>query len=182
MVHRQISALGTIHDAASSTLGSILPNALHCMLLSMLPSTLSKRSQVHSKGVLKHAPNCIGCILPACKTIRSQVHSRIRSQVHSQLHTMAHSASQLLTREEDEEEEEELSVDPNRRGSYGLIYERERRKTPCRLPKPKPNAEYQCRALLLAMGAGEAHGGRKPLASCPGPPASNTREATGPNP
>ena len=75
-----------------------------------------------------------------------------------------------------------MSVDPNRRGSYGLIYERERRKTPCRLAKPEPNAEYQCRALLLAMGAGEANVGRKPPASCPSPPAPNTREATGSNP
>jgi hypothetical protein len=37
-------------------------------------------------------------------------------------------------------------------------------KTQCRLPKPEPNAEYQCHALLLAMGAGEANGGRKPPA------------------
>jgi hypothetical protein len=36
--------------------------------------------------------------------------------------------------------------------------------------------------LLLSMGAGEAKGGRKPPASCPSPPAPNTREATGPNP
>jgi len=51
------------------------------------------------------------------------------------------------------EEEDELSVDPKRRKNYRLIYERERRKAQCRLPKPEPNAEYQCRALLLAMGA-----------------------------
>jgi len=38
---------------------------------------------------------------------------------------------------------------------------RERRKTQCRLPKPEPNAEYQCRTLLLAMGAGEADGGKR---------------------
>jgi len=79
-------------------------------------------------------------------------------------------------------EEAQLSVDPKRRKNYRLIYKRERRKTQCRLPKPEPNAEYQCRALLLAMGAGEANGGRKPPASCPSPPAPNTREATGPNP
>jgi len=66
--------------------------------------------------------------------------------------------------------------------NYGLIYERERRKTECRLPKPEPNAEYQCRALLLTMGAGEADGGRKPPATCPSPQAPNTRDATGPNP
>jgi hypothetical protein len=41
------------------------------------------------------------------------------------------------------------------------LYTKERRKTPCRLPKPKLNAEYQCRALLVAMGAGEADGGRR---------------------
>ena len=42
-----------------------------------------------------------------------------------------------------------------------LIYERERRKTQCWLPKLEPYDEYQCRALLLAMGAGEADGGRR---------------------
>jgi len=46
------------------------------------------------------------------------------------------------------------------RENYRLIYERERRKTPCRLPKPEPKAEYQCRALL-SMGADEAGGGRR---------------------
>jgi len=30
------------------------------------------------------------------------------------------------------------------RENYRLIYEKERRKTPCRLPKPEPKAEYQC--------------------------------------
>jgi len=68
------------------------------------------------------------------------------------------------------------------REDYRLIHERERRKTPCRLPKPEPKAEYQCRALLLSMGAGEADGGGQPPASCPSPPASKTKEATGPNP
>jgi len=37
----------------------------------------------------------------------------------------------------------------------------ERRKTQCRLPKPEPNAEYQCRTLILTMGAGEADGGKR---------------------
>jgi len=32
------------------------------------------------------------------------------------------------------------------------------------------------------VGVGKANGGRKPPASCPSPPAPNTREATGPNP
>jgi len=41
-----------------------------------------------------------------------------------------------------------------------LIYEREGRKTPCRLPKPEPKAEQQCRALTLGTGAGEAGRGR----------------------
>jgi len=48
------------------------------------------------------------------------------------------------------------------RANYRLIYERERRKTTCRLPKPERKAEYQCRALLT-MGAGEAEGGRRGL-------------------
>jgi hypothetical protein len=47
------------------------------------------------------------------------------------------------------------------RENYKLIYKKERRKTPCRLPKPEPKAEYQCRALLLSMGVGEAGGGRR---------------------
>jgi len=87
------------------------------------------------------------------------------------------------------------------RKNYKLIYERERRKTPCRLPKPEPKAEYQYRALLLSMGvreadggrrgrwgqarlvgAGEACGGGQPPASCPSPLASKTKEASGPNP
>jgi len=47
------------------------------------------------------------------------------------------------------------------RENYRLIYERERRKTLCRLPKPEAKAEYQCRAHLLIMGPGEANGGRR---------------------
>ena len=30
-----------------------------------------------------------------------------------------------------------------------------------RSPKPEPNAEYQCRAVLLVMGAGEADRGKR---------------------
>jgi hypothetical protein len=59
------------------------------------------------------------------------------------------------------QEDDELSVHPKRRENYELIYERERKKTQCRLPKPEPNAVYQCRALLLAMGAGEADRGKQ---------------------
>jgi len=54
-----------------------------------------------------------------------------------------------------------LSVDPKRRENYGLIYEIERRKGQCQLPKLEPNAKYQCQALLLAMGADETDGGRR---------------------
>jgi len=32
------------------------------------------------------------------------------------------------------------------------------------------------------MGADEVYGGSKPPASCPSPPASKTKKATGPNP
>ena len=68
----------------------------------------------------------------------------------------------MLTREDDgeEDEEDELSVYPKRRKTMDL-YMKERRKTQCRLPKPEPNAEYQCRAVLLAMGAGEADRGKR---------------------
>jgi hypothetical protein len=62
----------------------------------------------------------------------------------------------LLTQDDDE-----LSVDPKRRKNYGHIYERERWKTHYGLPKPEPNAKYQCGALLLAMGASEADGGKQ---------------------
>jgi hypothetical protein len=34
----------------------------------------------------------------------------------------------------------------------------------------------------IPVGADEANGGGKPPASCPSPPASKTKEATGPNP
>jgi len=46
-------------------------------------------------------------------------------------------------------EDDELSVDPKKR------------KTQSRLTKPEPNAKYQCRALLLAMGVRAADGGRR---------------------
>jgi hypothetical protein len=42
-----------------------------------------------------------------------------------------------------------------------FIYERERRKTLCQLLKPKPETEYQCRALLLGMGVDEVDGGTR---------------------
>jgi len=60
---------------------------------------------------------------------------------------------------------------------------------------PKPNISAEATVgLLLSMGAGKADGGQtrlvgvgedngcgKPPASCPSPPASTTKEATGPN-
>ena len=54
--------------------------------------------------------------------------------------------------------------------------------------KPRITAEARSRVpvprlgLLLGMGAGEANGARKPPASCPSPPAPQTKEATGPYP
>ena len=48
-----------------------------------------------------------------------------------------------------------------REGKTMELYMKERRKTQCRLPKPEPNAEYQCQTLLLAMGASEADGGKR---------------------
>jgi hypothetical protein len=41
MIHRQLYALDTIHDAAYNTLEYMLPNALYCMLPSTLNCTLS---------------------------------------------------------------------------------------------------------------------------------------------
>jgi hypothetical protein len=62
----------------------------------------------------------------------------------------------------------------------------------CRVPVPSPPPRHEGRrgrwgqARLVGAGetggAGEANGGRKPPASCPSPPAPDTREATGPNP
>jgi len=64
-----------------------------------------------------------------------------------------------------------------------LIYEREGRKTPCRLPKPEPEAEYQCRGMgeTRPVGESEADGGRNPPASFPSQPVPKTKEAAGPN-
>jgi len=56
----------------------------------------------------------------------------------------------------------------------------------CRVPVPSPPAHHGGMrgrwGQARLVGAGEANGGRKPPASCPSPPAPNTREATGPNP
>jgi len=115
-----------------------------------------------------------------------------------------------LTREDDgeEDEEDELSIDRKRRENYGLIYEREREGKPnadtqSRSPMPSTSAEPssspwgQMRPMgaggagggrrvrwgqARLVGAGEANGGCKPPATCPSPPAPNTREATVPNP
>jgi len=67
----------------------------------------------------------------------------------------------MVLRVKEKNKEAQLSINP-KRGQTIDIYKRERRKTPCRLPKPKRKAEYQCRALLT-MGAGEAGGGRRGL-------------------
>jgi hypothetical protein len=66
-----------------------------------------------------------------------------------------------MLRAKEKERESSIVCRFKERDYYGLTYERERRKTPCRLPKPEPKVEYQCRARLLAMGAGEADGGRR---------------------
>jgi len=95
--------------------------------------------------------------------------------------TLATHHSSLL-RAKEKERRSSIVYQSKERENYKLIYERERRKNPYRLRKPEPKAEYQCRALLLAMGAGEADGGGQPPASCPSLPASKTKVATGPNP
>jgi len=74
-----------------------------------------------------------------------------------------------------------------------LIYAREGRKTPCRLPKLEPEAEYQCRGMgtdeadggyrgrwgqARPMEAGEANGGRKPLTSSQSQPVPKAKQAS----
>jgi len=66
-----------------------------------------------------------------------------------------------LLRVKEKERRSSIVYRSKERENYRLIYERERKKTPCRLPKPEPKAEYQCRARLLSMGADEAGGGRR---------------------
>jgi hypothetical protein len=85
-----------------------------------------------------------------------------------------------LLRAKRKNEEAQLSVDPKRVKTINL-YTKERRKTPCRLPKPEPNAEYQWGQARL-VGTGDADGGGQPPASCLSPLASKNKEATGPNP
>jgi len=65
-----------------------------------------------------------------------------------------------LTREEDAEEDE-LSIEQKKGKTINFYMKKREGKTQCRLPKPEPNAEYQCQALLLAMGADEADGGKR---------------------
>jgi hypothetical protein len=95
-----------------------------------------------------------------------------------------------------------LSVNP-KRGKAMNLYTKERKKI--YMPTARAGAGIRASVpklgLQLSMGAGKADGGRrgwwgqtrlvgagkvngggKPLASCPSPPASKTKEATGPNP
>jgi hypothetical protein len=86
-----------------------------------------------------------------------------------------------LLRAKEKKQRSSIVYRSKERENYKLIYERERRNTPCRLVKSETKVEHQCRALLLSMGAGEADGGGQPPVSCPSPPASKTKEAPGPN-
>jgi len=70
MIHRQISALDTIHNAAAySTLESTLPNPHHCTLPSMLPSTLNCTllSSLHCM-LPSMDSNALDCTPSACWT------------------------------------------------------------------------------------------------------------------
>jgi len=81
-------------------------------------------------------------------------------------HELEHAAV-ILLRVKEKERRSSIVCRSKEKKNYRLIYERERRKTQFRLLKPELNAEYQCRALLLAMGharpmgAGETGGGRR---------------------
>jgi len=54
--------------------------------------------------------------------------------------------------------------------------------TPGASPPPQHGGRRGWCGQARLVGAGEANGGHKPLASCPSLPAPNTWEATGPNP
>jgi hypothetical protein len=64
-----------------------------------------------------------------------------------------------------------------------LIYKRQRRKTPCRLPKPESSTSAKPSSSVWKyarpMWAGEVNGHKT---SCPNPPASMIKKATGSNP
>jgi hypothetical protein len=51
-------------------------------------------------------------------------------------------ATYSLLRAKEKERRNSIVCRYQRRDNNRLIYERERRKTPCRLPKPEPEAEY----------------------------------------
>jgi len=85
---------------------------------------------------------------------------RIHASSNQYISTLATHHSSLLKAKE-KERRSSIVYRSKERENYKLIYERERKKTPCRLPMPEPKAKYQYRALLLAMGAGEAGGGRR---------------------
>jgi len=93
---------------------------------------------------------------------------------------MTNSASHTysLLRVKEKERRSSIVSRSTERKNYTVIYERESRTTLCRLPKPGPNAEYQCRALLLSMRVGKADGSGQPPVSCPSPPESNTKKTT----
>jgi len=102
-----------------------------------------------------------------------------------------------LTREDDREEEKMNCLSIQREGKTIDLYTKEREgklHADCqsRVPVPSPPPQHggrrgrwgQARQVgqTRQVGAGEADGDGKPPASCPSPPASKTKEATGPNP
>jgi len=133
-----------------------------------------------------------------------------QSPPHHSLHTViTRLPSELLTREDDGEEEKKMNcLSIQREGKTMDLYMKEREGKPnadyqSRSPMPSTSAEPSSspwgqarpmgaseagggrrgwRGQARLVGAGEANGDRKPPATCPSPPAPNTREATGPNP
>lgn len=62
---------------------------------------------------------------------------------------------------------------------YSFIPKREKKNS---MPTARSRVLAPRLGFLLSMEAGEAHGGRKPQASCSSPPTPNTTEASGPIP
>jgi len=120
-----------------------------------------------------------------------------QSQTSNALQVDARILGHVLTREDDGEEEKMMNcLSIQREGKTMDLYMKEREKenpmptakagAQCRVPVPSPPPRHGDRrgrwGQARLVGAGEANGGRKPPATCPSPPALNTREATGPNP
>jgi len=93
----------------------------------------------------------------------------------------------MVLRVKEKNEESQLSIDPKRGQTIDLyIKERERKlHADCQSRSPKLSTSAELSSpwgQARLEGVGEVCGGGQPPTSCPSPPASKTKEATGPNP